>query len=46
MTIRFPLAKAEALVAGGATDLRILRPDGTVMDLQQFKFDLGRMIIP
>jgi hypothetical protein len=37
--------KAEALIADGATELRIIGPDGRSSDLSQFKFDLGRMII-
>jgi hypothetical protein len=37
--------KAEALVAGGATELRIVFPDGKSTDLPQFKLDLGRMLI-
>jgi hypothetical protein len=37
--------KAEALIAGGATELRIVGPDGKSTDLQQFKIDLGRMIV-
>ena len=39
------VAKAEALIAGGATELRIVFPDGKSCDLPQFKHDLGRMNI-
>jgi hypothetical protein len=39
------VARAEAIIAGGATELRIIFPDGKSCDLQQFKLDLGRMII-
>ena len=43
-TIHF-VAAADVLVEGGATELRIIFPDGKSCDLPQFKFDLGRMII-
>jgi hypothetical protein len=39
------VAKAEALIASGATELRIIGPDGRSTDLAQFKFNLARMII-
>ena len=39
------VSEAEALIAGGATELRIVGPDGRSSDLPQFKFDLGRMIV-
>jgi hypothetical protein len=39
------VAKAEALIASGATELRIIGPDGRSTDLPQFKFNLARMII-
>ena len=38
------VAAAEALIESGATELRIIGPDGKSTNLTKFKFDLGRMI--
>ena len=39
------VAKAEALITGGATELRIIGPDGRSTDLPKFRSDLERMLI-
>ena len=39
------VAKAEALVAGGATDVRIIGQEGKPIALAQFKAELAQLIV-